>query len=230
METLTPNSYILITGGSGGIGRALAKSLSNKNVLPIIGFNKNSEKANNLAKELNTFAVKIDMNSKKSINDCIEIINSKMGNNNNFIGVVLCASPSPDILPFLDTEAEHLSKQFQVNVIGHQLLLKAIIKNFFKKKKKGTIIGVLSKAIGSENEQTATNMCSYIIAKSALKSMLSVCAAEFNWLSVRTVTPSFTKTKMLNVFDSRYIEILDKQKKISTPEEVAELIIDKINL
>ena len=92
----------------------------------------------------------------------------------------------------------------------------------------GTIVGVLSKAIGSEQEEVATSMGSYIIAKSAFKSMLSVCAAEFNWLKVRTVTPSFTKTKMLDVFDERYLEILDSKKKISTPESVAKLIIDEI--
>jgi hypothetical protein len=33
---------------------------------------------------------------------------------------------------------------------------------------------------------------------------------------------------MLDVFDSRYLEILDKQKKISTPENVAKLIINEI--
>ena len=91
-----------------------------------------------------------------------------------------------------------------------------------------TIVGILSKAMGSEKDQTATSMSSYIIAKSALKSMLSVCAAEFNWLKIRTVIPNFTKTKMLDVFDSRYLEILDKQKKISTPENVAKLIINEI--
>jgi len=58
--------------------------------------------------------------------------------------------------------------------------------------------------------------------------MLSVCAVEFNWLKVRTVTPSFTKTKMLDVFDERYLEMLDNQKKISTPENVAKLIIKEI--
>jgi short-subunit dehydrogenase len=112
--------------------------------------------------------------------------------------------------------------------MGHQILLKALIKNFFLKARIGTIIGVLSKAIGSQKEQVAKSMSSYIIAKSALKSMLSVCAAEFNWLKVRTVAPSFTKTKMLDVFDSRYLELLDGQKKFSTPENVAKLIINEI--
>ena len=228
METLSTKSYILITGGSGGIGASLSRLLAEKNILPIIGFNSNSKKAFELAKELKTFAVEIDLYSKNSIDNSVQVINKQIKNDDKLIGAVFCASPSPDILPFLHTETEHLSKQFQINVIGHQILLKALIKKFFLKAKKGTIVGVLSKAMGSEKDQTATSMSSYIIAKSALKSMLSVCAAEFNWLKIRTVIPNFTKTKMLDVFDSRYLEILDKQKKISTPENVAKLIINEI--
>ena len=86
----------------------------------------------------------------------------------------------------------------------------------------------MSEAIGSDEYLPPSGMSSYIVAKSGLKSMLSVCATEFKWLKVRTVMPSFTRTKMLDVFDSRYLEILDTQKKISTPEEVAKLIIKEI--
>ena len=228
METLNTKSYILVTGGSGGIGASLSKLLIEKKILPIIGFNSNSKKALALAKELKTFAVEIDLCSKNSIDNCVQFIDKQIKNEDKLIGVVFCASSSPDILPFLHTEKEHLLKQFQINVIGHQILLKALIKKFFLKAKLGTIVGVLSKAMGSEKDKAATSMSSYIIAKSALKSMLSVCAAEFNWLKIRTVTPSFTKTKMLNVFDSRYLEILDSKKKISTPEDVAKLIINEI--
>ena len=71
-------------------------------------------------------------------------------------------------------------------------------------------------------------MGAYVIAKETLKSMLSVCSAEYPWLKIRTVSPGFTKTEMLNVFDPRYLEIMQTQKKISTPEEVAQLIINEI--
>ena len=228
METIKTKSYILITGGSGGIGASLSKLLTKKKIFPIIGYNSNSKKAFALANELGTFAVKIDLFSEISINNAIKYITKQIQNNDKLIGAVFCASPSPDIFPFLQTKAEQLSKQFQVNVIGHQILIKALIKKFFQKEKIGTIVGVLSKAIGSEKEKVATSMSSYIIAKSALKSMLSVCAVEFNWLKVRTIIPSFTKTKMLDVFDPRYLEMLDSKQKISTPENVAKLIINEI--
>jgi NAD(P)-dependent dehydrogenase (short-subunit alcohol dehydrogenase family) len=71
-------------------------------------------------------------------------------------------------------------------------------------------------------------MCAYVVAKAALNSLLSVCSAEYPWLKVRTVTPGFTRTSMLDVFDSRYLEMIQAQNKISTPEEVARLVIEKI--
>ena len=73
-------------------------------------------------------------------------------------------------------------------------------------------------------------MGAYIIAKGALKTMLSVCAAEHPWLKVRTINPSFTKTKMLDVFDPRYLELAQSEKQFTTPEEVAQLIIKEIML
>ena len=71
-------------------------------------------------------------------------------------------------------------------------------------------------------------MGAYVVAKAALNSLLSVCLAEHPWLKVRTVSPGFTKTPMLEVFDPRYLELIQMQNKISTPEEVALLIIENI--
>jgi len=71
-------------------------------------------------------------------------------------------------------------------------------------------------------------MGAYVVAKAALNSMLSVCAAEYTWLKVETVTPGFTKTKMLDVFDPRYLSMLEEKNKIASPEEVAQSILEKV--
>jgi 3-oxoacyl-[acyl-carrier protein] reductase len=71
-------------------------------------------------------------------------------------------------------------------------------------------------------------MGAYVIAKAALKSMLSVCAAEYPWLKVRTIYPGFTKTKMLDTFDMRYLELAQAKKPFSSPEDIATLIIKEI--
>ena len=55
-----------------------------------------------------------------------------------------------------------------------------------------------------------------------------VLLAKYNWLKVRTVTPGFTKTPKLDVFDPRYLEMIQAQNKILTPEQVTRLIIEKM--
>ena len=102
------------------------------------------------------------------------------------------------------------------------------IKSFFKKNKAGQVIGILSNAIGSQDKLPTTGMGAYIVAKSAMQSLLFVCTAEYPWLNISTVSPSFTDTKMLEVFDDRYIELVAKQNTILHPDDVAKNILKLI--
>jgi len=228
MATITPRSYILVTGGAGGIGSAICRLLPAIGITPIVGFKTNAAQAHTLANDLNGFAVNIDMSENNSIEKAIQIIVERVQPSDSFLGVVLGASPPPEVEPFNRITSDHLSYQFRVNVIGSQFLLRGLIKSFFHKKKTGTVIGISTKAIGSDGCPPATGMGAYVVAKAALNSLLSVCSAEYPWLKVRTITPGFTKTPMLNVFDSRYLEMMHAQNKISTPEEVARLVIESI--
>lgn len=228
MAHVISHSYVLVTGGAGGIGAALCRLLPTIGLTPIVGYNSNADQAHVLAKECNGLAVKIDMNSDDSIAMAVQSISEAMSENDLLCGVVLGASPAPDLLSFTGLSSEHLLSQFRVNVVGAQLLLSGLIKKFFRKNKLGVVVGVLTQAIGSENQTPATGMGAYVVAKIALKGMLSVCAAEYPWLKVKTVSPGFTKTKMLNVFDPRYLELVQTQSQFSSPEDIAQLIIKEI--
>jgi len=228
MAPVNLRSYFLVTGGSGGIGSAICRLLVTNGIIPIVGYNSNISQAQNLAKETGGFALKINMINSDSIEVAIQIIEDKLGEQGNLLGVVIGASPPPDINPFANLTSDHFSNQFQVNVIGSHFLISLLIKKFFRRVKGGTIIGILSQAISMENKLPATGMGAYVVAKEALKSMLSVCSAEYPWLKTRTVSPDFTKTEMLKVFDPRYLEIIQAQKKFATPEEVAQQIINEI--
>jgi NAD(P)-dependent dehydrogenase (short-subunit alcohol dehydrogenase family) len=197
-------------------------------ITPIIGFHKNQLYAKNLSRECGGFAVNINMSSEDSMEKAIHKIASNLKDEDTLIGVVLAASPPPDLGSFFSINSEQFLSQFQVNVIGTHFLVARLIKNFFRKEKVGKIVGILSKAIGDEHESPATGMGAYVVAKAAFKSMLAVCAVEYPWLEVRTVSPSFTQTDMLKVFDTRYLEMMSAQSKISNPEDVAKLIIQEI--
>jgi NAD(P)-dependent dehydrogenase (short-subunit alcohol dehydrogenase family) len=228
MATIAQRTFMLVTGGSGGIGSALCRLLPGIGITPIVGFNTNLIQANLIASETGGLPIKIDMGCDESIRGALENLGDLISESDVLLGVVFCASPPPDLLPYINIGPDHLLHQFRINVVGPQTLLSGLIKKFFRKKKLGTVVGILTKAIGSFDSQPAGGMGAYVIAKSALYAMLSVCTVEYNWLKVRTVSPGFTKTQMLNVFDSRYLEIIELQNQISTPEKVAQLIIDEI--
>ena len=228
MEAMTCMSYVFVTGGSGGIGSAVCRLCPSFGFTPIIGYNTNAAKAHILAKEIKGLAVRIDMSDGNSILSAVKIITKEIGTSGSLAAVVLGASPPPALEPFLKISNEQLSYQINVNLIGPNILLQTLMKSFFKKKKAGTVVGILTEAIGSEDRPPATGMGSYVVAKTALKSLLSICSAEYSWLKVRTVSPGFTKTPMLDVFDPRYLEMVHARTPILAPEEVAMHIMEQI--
>ena len=227
MAAIGTPSYFIVTGGAGGIGASLCRMLHDLGYTPIVCYKRSAIEAERLAAECGGHAVNIDMCDGQSIETGIEKIGTYIAAG-TLAGVVIGASPAPDLLPFGSLESEHLLNQFMVNVVGPKILLAGLIKQHFRKVKAGTVVGILSKAIGDEATPPATGMGSYVVAKTALKSLLAVCAAEYPWLKVRTVSPGFTRTKMLDTFDTRYVEMIEKRSTISMPDEVAKSIVNEI--
>jgi 3-oxoacyl-[acyl-carrier protein] reductase len=194
---------------------------------PIVCYNRSTVDAVKLAAECGGHAIHIDMCNYQSIDTAIEKIGTAIATG-TLAGVVIGASPAPELLPFGSLGSEHMLNQFMVNVIGPQILLAGLIKKHFRKVKSGTVLGILTQAIGDDATPPTTGMGSYVVAKTALKSLLSVCAAEYPWLKVRTVSPGFTRTKMLDTFDRRYVEMIAKRSTISSPDDVAKIIIEQI--
>lgn len=228
METVSRNPFVLVTGGSGGIGSALCKLCPSFGFTPIIAFNTSATKAHMLAQETKGFAVHMDMNVEDSILTAVDLIGKKIEPSRHLAAVVVGASPPPSLEPLLKISSDQLTSQLQVNLIGPTFLLQHLVKKFFKRDKVGTVVGILSEAIGSHNKPPSTGMGSYVLAKTALEGLLSLCAAEYPWLKVRTVSPGFTRTPMLDVFDPRYLELAHANKPILTPEEVAAQIMEQL--
>jgi 3-oxoacyl-[acyl-carrier protein] reductase len=193
-----------------------------------VGYRSNREQAEMLASECGGFAVKLDLANDESIAQALAQISEILGEAGNIYGVVLAASPPPDLLPFGKLSPEILLHQFRINVVGPQLLLAGLIRTYFRKNKSGVVVGILSEAMGGENHPPVTGMGAYVIAKTALRGMLAVCAAEYPWLRVRTVSPGFTKTRMLDVFDERYLEKMQAKAPFASAEDVARLVLREI--
>lgn len=220
--------YVLVSGGAGGIGSALCHLLPEYGYTPIVAYRSKAELAEALADKCGGFALPLDLESDDSITQALAQLANRLPSEAKLAGVVLAASPPPDLLPFGKLTPELLTKQFRINVAGPQLLLAGLIKNHFRKDKTGTVVGVLSQATGDAEHPPVTGMGAYVIAKIAQQGMLDVCAAEYPWLRVRTVNPGFTETPMLDAFDERYLEQMRAKAPFATAEEVAQQIAKEL--
>jgi NAD(P)-dependent dehydrogenase (short-subunit alcohol dehydrogenase family) len=229
MEKRNTLNYVIVLGGSGGIGSAICSQLKFSGYLPIICYKKNQKKALEIAKTTGGIAINIDLKNQKSILNALLKIKEKIGQN-NIKGIVHGASPPPELVNFGRITPKQLNHQFQTNVVGPHTFITQIIKNYLSPNKHGFIIGILSNAIGSQNDLPQAGMGPYVISKIALQGMLLLCKSEYSWLKIETISPGFTKTKMLDIFDSRFIDSLEKTNKISSADEIASQVIEKIFL
>jgi 3-oxoacyl-[acyl-carrier protein] reductase len=218
-------SAVLVTGGTGGLGQALCRLLAAQGLTPIIGHRSDGALAEGLAEETGGLALELDMSDWESIDTALE----NLKNMENPPGaLVLCASPPPVIGPFTRIKADDLNGQWQVNVIGAQHLLAGVIKGCFRRQKTGTVVAVLTAAMGLGEAAATSNMGAYIIAKYGLRGVLKAAAAEFNWLRCQEVAPGFMETNMLKAFDDRFLDMERDRRpegRFSTAEEVAAEIL-----
>ena len=59
-------NYILITGGTGGIGKSLAYELKKLNLYPVITFNTSKDQAIEIANNTGGYAFHLDLSDQKS--------------------------------------------------------------------------------------------------------------------------------------------------------------------
>jgi NAD(P)-dependent dehydrogenase (short-subunit alcohol dehydrogenase family) len=215
----------LLSGGSGGIGAAVAAQLAERGYRPIIGYGRNAEAAGEIAGKTGGMALPLDLASPASIEAAVSQLAAL---EDELAGVLLAGSPPPGLHPYGKMPAEEMALQWQVNVVGPQLLTAGLVRNCFRRLKRGTVIGVLTKAMGENGQGASSGMAAYVIAKYGLSGMLAALAAEFPWLTVRSVSPGYTETAMLSAFDPRFLDLQREKAPFQSAEEVASAILRQI--
>ncbi len=215
--------WFLVSGGSGGIGAAICAELAAHGYQPVVGYHRNQSAAEEVAQRTGGTCLQLDLTALESIESAV----AKLSELPRLAGVVLAGSPPLAPGPFTKISAQDMLQQWQVNVLGPQQLLAGLVKNCFRKHKTGSVVGVLSRAMGDEHTPAASGLGAYVIAKHGLSGVLSLLAAEYSWLRVRSVKPGYTETRMLEAFDSRFLELARSKAPFSTPTEVASRIVQE---
>lgn len=130
---------IVITGGSDGLGEAIAKRLNNKNKIIIISNNEN--KLIEVSNEINCKYYVCDVVDYKQVDNTINKIINEYGNIDiliNNAGVWLAGD-------LTETDYDRISNCIDVNTKGPIYMTKAVLPNMYERKQ-GLIINVCSQA------------------------------------------------------------------------------------
>jgi NAD(P)-dependent dehydrogenase (short-subunit alcohol dehydrogenase family) len=216
--------WFLVSGGSGGIGAAICEQLARRGFRPIVCYHQNQVLAEEVAQRTGGKSVPLDLTRPESIEMALDWLESLP----RVAGVVLAGSPPPSLGPFGRITVEELQGQWEVNVLGPQILLAGLVRRCFRKHKSGSVVGILTSAMGDADTPATAGMGAYVIAKYGLAGVLAMAAADYPWLRVRSVKPGYTETRMLEAFDERFLELQRERTTFQTPQQVAELVLQEI--
>ena len=203
---------IWITGGSTGIGKALAIKFANEGWNVAI-----SARRENLLNEIadnheNISPFPLDVTDKSKCKEVFEKIKNKFEN----IDICFFSTGTWNPKKERDIDVEQIEEVFKINFFGTLNAIKAV-EEYFKKKKSGTIT-IVSSIAGYRGLPNSTG---YGPSKSALNNLAESLYFDFGRSNVRVclVSPGFIKTPMTDKNDF-------KMPFLKTTEYAAEKIYD----
>ena len=221
------NKVVLITGGAGGIGSAIALKLAQEGHDIVINFLHSETKANELKEKIEReygvrcLALQADVSDEEAVEEMIKTIDWELGGVDILINNA--AIDMPDL--FGSKDAKQFRRVLDVNVVGAYNCAKSVYPHM-KEKGYGKIVNISS----TNGINTYYPMCfDYDASKAALLSLTHDLAVQFApYVNVNAIAPGFIGTeKELDGYDEEFLK--QECEKIlmgryGEPEEVAELI------
>ena len=203
---------IWITGGSTGIGKALAIKFANEGWNVAISARREQllDEISNKYENISSFP--LDVTNKSNCKEVFNLIINKFQN----IDICFFSTGTWDPKKEKDIDVEQIENVFKVNFFGTLNSIKAV-EEYFKNKKDGTIT-IVSSIAGYRGLPNSTG---YGPSKSALNNLAESLYFDFGRSNVRIclVSPGFIKTPMTDKNDF-------KMPFLKTPEYAAERIYD----
>jgi len=183
---------ILITGGSEGLGLALATRLSKDNNVVILSLDEN--KLKKISQELNCTSVTADVSNWDQVNDAVSKIIKRFGQIDvliNNAGVYING-------PLNENDISKIKNVIDVNVLGLIQTTKAVV-FYMKKKKSGVIINISSQS----GLKSAPNKSVYRASKWAVTGFTKCIQEELAPFGIRVtgIYPGLLKTSFFTKAD-----------------------------
>jgi len=217
----------VVTGGSRGIGRAIAIDLAKEGVDILINYYSNTEEAKKTLEQLkkysdNSFIYKADVSNENEVKEMVKISINKFGR----IDILINNAGINIKSPFLEYNNADWERVMNINLNGYRFCTKHVARNMIKNKY-GRIINISS----VHDTLCYKNECPYELSKAAIKMFTKVLALELSeyGIIVNAVSPGaiFTDLTAKVLEDKDYMEQVINRiplKRIGNPEEVAKVV------
>ena len=207
----------LVTGASGGIGRAIAEKLASQGYTVAVHCNRGIDRAQALAKALSGIAVQADLADASQIEAMAQTVADTFGHVD-----VLVNNAGISVTGLLtDIDAATRRELFGVNVLGAIECARALLPGMIRRQA-GCIVNISSMwgQVGASCE------VDYSAAKAALIGFTKALAQETapSGIRVNCVAPGVIRTPMLDCYDAQTLDDLAAETplgRLGTPEDIA---------
>ncbi len=222
------DKIILVTGASGGIGKAIVKSIGNSGGSIAAHFNANHDQIEEVIQDgrpkSRTF--KADLSDEKEVIQLFEDVLSTFGKVDaivNNAGIAISADLNMEDQDWVNA----WQRTINVNLTATALLCKKAINHFLKEEKGGHIVNITSRA--AFRGDTAEYMA-YAASKGGLVSLTRSIARAYgkNNIKAFNIAPGFVNTSMAKSFIDEYGEDIALKdlalSRLTKPEDVAPMV------
>ena len=216
--------YALITGGSRGIGRAIALELAHRGMPVIINYMSNTEAAEHAKAEIEALGVKAELMQFDTANpEAIEAAIEKWSgaHPDDYIQVLVnnAGVRRDNLMIFMQDEEWHQVLDTTLN--GFFYLTRRLLKDMLTHRN-GRVINVTSLS----GIKGLPGQANYSAAKAAVIGATKALAQEVaqRKVTVNAVAPGFIDTDMTKDLDVSELKKLVPMRRFGKPEEVASLV------
>jgi NAD(P)-dependent dehydrogenase (short-subunit alcohol dehydrogenase family) len=210
-------SVVVVTGGSGAIGAAIARSRAAKgDTVVALDAAVTDAPADAVA---GWDAIRCDVTDERSVADAVEQVVARHGR----IDHVVAAAGVMSVLPIADLGAEEWHRVFDVNLLGLMLTCRYALERM----QRGGSISIISSAAGV-NAATVTGVA-YAVSKAAGIHLARMLAAQYapEGIRINAVCPGAVDTSMAAVFDRERLMAAvasNPSGRMLGPEHVADVV------
>lgn len=212
------NEVVLIAGGSGGIGTAVARLFSKAGAKIVLAA-RSRKKAEETARKINNsggeaYVTDLDVTDTSSVYKMVDEVIKELGR----IDTLVNAFGAGIIQPILDVHPEKAKQVFDVNVYGTFLVTQAVLRHMVTEKKGNVIMipGILGKSV-------MKNSSVYSASKFAVSGMTRALVDEHRRSNIR-FSLMYLGGVNTSFWDSELIDMRVQRDKMLSAEEVAKAI------